>query len=69
MRNRKRNNFTLSEEAQNIVDKIPNYKKSKFVSGAIVKNRPMCDAPKVTGIYILDTPEKIEFANKLFDKP
>lgn len=35
MRTRKRNNFTLSEEAQRIVDKIPNYKKSRFVSEAI----------------------------------
>lgn len=68
MRTRKRNNFTLSEEAQKIVDKIPNYKKSKFVSEAIVKNRPACDNPKVTGIYILDTPEKIEFANNLLKK-
>lgn len=43
MRNRKRNNFTLSEEAQKIVDKIPSYKKSRFVSEAIVSKNSFCE--------------------------
>jgi len=36
MRAKKRNNFTLSDEAQKIVDAIPAYKKSKFVSESVV---------------------------------
>lgn len=32
----KRNNFTLSLDAQKIIDKLPNSKKSKFVSQAII---------------------------------
>lgn len=35
-RTKKRNNFTLSPEAQKIVDALPRYKKSGFVSEAIV---------------------------------
>lgn len=37
---KKRNNYTLSAEAQKIVDKIEPYKKSGFVSEAIV-NTPI----------------------------
>ena len=35
MINKKRNNYTLSTEAQSIIDKIKPYKKSSFVSAAI----------------------------------
>lgn len=36
-RNRKRNNYTLSKEAQELIDKVPASGKSHTVSNAIVE--------------------------------
>ena len=39
-RKAKRNNYTLTKEAQSVIDKVPSKQKSKFVSDAIVKQQP-----------------------------
>ena len=54
---RKRNNYTLSIEAQEIIDKIPKSKKSSFISeavtylGAIADNSFVNDILENTPIY------------------
>jgi len=39
-RKSKRNNYTLTKEAQEVIDKIPPKQKSRFVSDAIVNTKP-----------------------------
>jgi hypothetical protein len=41
----KRNNFTLTLEAQAVIDALPNSQKSKFVSAAIVQAGPVKERP------------------------
>jgi hypothetical protein len=41
----KRNNFTLTLEAQTVIDALPNSQKSKFVSAAIVQAGTLKESP------------------------